>query len=76
MAIDPQTIVKVVGRSGSEVWLSEIDELIACQGLDPQNGPRPEDVTAGLSAAIDRGLLRSDGLRVSLSEHGARMLST
>ena len=73
MTIDPKTLVIVIENSGRDVYLSELDALVATQV--PTLGTfDPADITAGLRAAIRKGWLQSDGLRVGVSGGGRRVL--
>ena len=74
MTIDPKTLVTVIERSGRDVYLSELDALVAQQLLLLDVALEPADVTAGLRAAIGKGWLQSDGLRVVVSGGGRRVL--
>lgn len=74
MRIDPKTLVAVIQDSGRDVYLSELDALVAAQVPAHGGTLEPADVTAGLSVAIRKGWLRSDGLRVAVSGGGHRVL--
>jgi hypothetical protein len=72
MTIDPKSLVSVIDRSGAEVRLSELDALCSRQAAVIGGDPSPADVTAGLRAALGKGWLRSDGLRVFVSSTGRK----
>lgn len=74
MTIDPKTLVTVIQNSGRDVYLSELDALVAQQVSTLDGVPEPADVTAGLRTAIRKGWLQSDGLRVAVSGGGRRVL--
>lgn len=73
MTIDPKTLVTVIQNSGRDVYLSELDALVAKQ-VTLDGTLQPADVTGGLRAAIRKGWLQSDGLRVTVSGGGRRVL--
>lgn len=75
MTIDPKTLVTVIHSSNEEVYLSELDALVAEQVLPLGGTVESADVTAGLRTAIRKGWLRSDGLRVTVSGGGRRVLN-
>ncbi len=74
MTIDPKTLVSVIENFGRDVYLSELDALVATQALAFGGTLEPADVTAGLRTAIRKGWLQSDGLRVAVSGGGRRVL--
>ena len=74
MTIDPKTLVTLIENSGRDVYLSELDALVAAQVLAPGDTLEPADVTAGLREAIRKGWLQSDGLRVAVLGGGRRVL--
>lgn len=74
MTIDPKMLVMLIQSSEGDVYLSELDALVAKQGLTHEDTLEPADVTAGLRAAIRKGWLQSDGLRVVVSGGGRRAL--
>ncbi|MEA2359861.1 MAG: hypothetical protein QOI62_3121 [Solirubrobacteraceae bacterium] len=74
MTIDPKMLVTVIENSGRDVYLSELDALVAMQMSTLGDAPKPADVTAGLRAAIYKGWLQSDGLRVAVASGGHRVL--
>lgn len=74
LTIDPKTLVTVIHSSDQEVYLSELDALVAEQVLPLGGTLEPADVTAGLRMAIRKGWLLSDGLRVTVSGGGRRVL--
>lgn len=76
MTIDPKTLVTVIENSGRDVYLSELDALVATHVPALGVALEPADVTAGLRAAIRKGWLQSDGLRVTVSGGGRRVLYT
>jgi hypothetical protein len=67
-------LVTVIENFGRDVYLSELDALVARQMLTFGATLEPADVTAGLRAAIRKGWLQSDGLRVAVSGGGRRVL--
>lgn len=75
MTIDPKILVRVVDSSGRDVYLSELDALVAEQVEVLGDTLDSGDVTAGLRAAIHKGWLQSDGLRVAVAGGGRRVLS-
>jgi hypothetical protein len=74
MSIDLKMLVTVIESSGRDVYLSELDDLVAAHLAGVGGALEPADVTAGLRAAIRKGWLQSDGLRVAVAGGGHRLL--
>jgi hypothetical protein len=74
MPIDPKGLVTVINGSGAEVRLSELDALCSQQASLMGGHPSSAAVTAGLRIALGKGWLRSDGLRVSVSNSGRKQV--
>jgi hypothetical protein len=74
VTVDPKILVTVIESSGRDVYLSELDALVATQMLALGETLEPADVTAGLREAIRKGWLQSDGLRVAVLGGGRRVL--
>jgi len=72
VSIDPRCLVTVIDQSRAEVRVSDLDALCLQQAAVIGGHPSSADVTAGLRAALGKGWLRSDGLRVFVSSSGRK----